>query len=272
MNKFTLAFALGAGLTFSLTAPSVKADPINTLSTPSISASRFNSEFTPVSNAPAMTSNFQLYKASNPVTGVVQSEVFQGTGQFTGLTAYAYQVSLSPNTTLTTSNAATHVDYLSYIFNGTPVLADLAGSGTKSAAFLVTGGTVGNMTAPLNGTTPVNPDSISWQADPVSPNSSTLSGTLRANFVNTSSNVPPLGSGSDSATFVVLTNQPFSQQFVNVASNTPQTGGLTSVYSPDGTVISPSPVPEPATILAWAGMVGAVALVRKVRKSRVQVA
>jgi hypothetical protein len=99
-----------------------------------------------------------------------------------------------------------------------------------------------------------------------------LTGTLRANFVNTSTNVPPLGSGSDSATFVVLTNQPFSQAFVNVASNTPQTGGLTSVYSAAGTVISPSPVPEPATILAWAGMAGAVALVRKVRRSRIQVA
>jgi hypothetical protein len=272
MNKFTLAFALGAGLTFSLTAPSVQADPINTLATPSMSASAFNGEFTPVSNAPAMTSNFQLYNASNPVTGVVQSEVFQGSGKAAGLTAYAYQVSLSPNTTVTSTNSTspTHVDYLSYIFNGTPVMADLAGTGTKSAAYLITGGTVGNMKAALNGTSGVAPDSVSWQAEP-NPDG-TLSGTLRANFVNTSTNVPPLGSGKDSATFVVLTDQPFSQAFVNVASNTPQTGGLTSVYSADGTVISPSPVPEPATILAWAGMAGAVALVRKFRKSRIRVA
>jgi hypothetical protein len=271
MNKFTLALALGASLTVSLAAPTVKADPINTLTTPSLSASTFNSEFTPVSNAPAMQSNFQLYNASNPVTGVVQSEVLQGTGQYAGLTAYAYQVSLSPNTTVTSTGAPVHVDYLSYIFNGTPVMADLAGSGTKSAAFLITGGTVGNMSAPINGTTGVAPDSVSWQADPVTPGSSTLTGTLRANFVNTGTSVPPLSSGNDSATFVVLTNQPFSQDFVNVASNTPQTGGLTSVYAAMGTVISPSPVPEPATILAWAGMAGAVALVRKVRKSRIPV-
>src|SRR5262249_18143223 len=209
---------------------------------------------------------------SNPVTGVVQSEVLQGNGQFADLTAYAYQVSLSPNTSLTPTGAPVHVDYLSYIFNGTPVMADLGGTGAKSAAFLITGGTVGNMTAPLNGTSGVAPDSVSWQADPVSPGSSTLSGTLRANFGNTPHNVPPLGSGNDSATFVVLTNQPFSQDFVNVASNTPQTGGLTSVYSAAGTVISPSPVPEPSTLLAWAGMAGAVALVRKVRKSRIQLA
>src|SRR5258708_2121083 len=99
MNKFMLAFALGTGLTLSLAAPPVKAAPIiNTLATPSISASEFNSDFTPISNAPAMKSNFQLYNASNPVTGVMQSEVLQGTGEFAGLYAYAYQVSVSPTT------------------------------------------------------------------------------------------------------------------------------------------------------------------------------
>jgi hypothetical protein len=265
MNKFTLAFALGTGLTLSLAAP-VKADPIiNTLSTPSITASQFNTDFTPLSNAPAMTSNFQLYNASNPVTGVLQSEVFQGSGKFAGLNAYAYQVSISPNTTDNTTGAPVHLDGTSFVFNGTPIKADLAGSGTSSAAYLVTGGTVGNMVAPLNGTTPITPDSVSWQSDQTG---SKLSGTLRANFVNTSTNVPPLTSGNDSATFVILTNQPFAQNFVNLTSNTPQTGGLTSVYAADGTVISPSPVPEPTTLLAWAGMAGAVALVRRVRKSR----
>jgi hypothetical protein len=273
MNKFTLAFALGAGLTFSLTAPSVKAGPvITTLTTPSISTSQFASDFTPLSSAPAMQSNFQLYNASNPVTGVMQSEVFQGTGQFAGLYAYAYQVSVAGNTT-DKSGAPVHLDGTSFIFNGTPVNADLTGSGTKSSAYLVTGGPVGNMAAPLNGTTPIAPNSVSFQADPTTSGSTTTyTGTLRANFVNTGAGTAPLYSGSDSATFVVLTNQPFSQNFVNVTSNTPQTGALTSVYSADGTVISPSPVPESATILAWAGMAGAVALVRKVRKSRVRVA
>lgn len=273
MSKFTLAFALGTGLTLSLAAPSVKADPIiNTLSTPSIDASKFNSEFTPISNAPSMKSNFQLYNASNPVTGVVQSEVLQGTGQYAGLYAYAYQVSVSPNTSASQTGAPIHFDGMSYIFNGTPFKADLTGSGTPSAAYMISGGSVGNMTAPLNGTTGVMPASLSWQADPTNAASTTYSGTLRANFVDTGKNIPPLNSGSDSATFVVLTNQPFAQNFVNVTSNTPQTGGMTSVYAADGTVISPSPVPEPSTILAWAGMAGAVALVRRVRRSRTPIA
>ncbi len=60
MNKLMQAFALGTGLTLSLAAPSVKADPIiNTLSTPTISASQFNSDFTAVNSAP-LSSNFQL--------------------------------------------------------------------------------------------------------------------------------------------------------------------------------------------------------------------
>jgi hypothetical protein len=269
MNKFTLALALGAGLTLSLAAPPVKADPIiNTLATPSISASDFNAIFKPIDGAPAMQSNFQLYNASNPVTGVMQSQVLKGTGQYSDLYAYAYQVSISPNTT-DPAGAPIHLDGTSFVFNGSPIMADLTGSGTSSSAYLVTGGTVGGMAAPLNGTTGIAPDSLSWQADKVG---ESFTGTLRANFVNTGTDTPPLNSGGDSATFVVLSNQPFDKNFVNLTSNTPQTGDLTSVYAADGTVISPSPVPEPTTILAWAGMAGAIALVRRVRKSRKPIA
>jgi len=264
MNKFTLAFALGTGLTLSLAAPQVNAAPIiNTLDTPQIKASDFSAIFKTIANAPAMTSNFALYNASNPVTGVLQSQVFKGTGKFADLYAYAYQVSVSPDTKDKTTGAPVHIDGTSFIFNGTPNKADLNGNGLKSAAYQVTGGTIGGMTAPLNGTMGIAPDSLSWQSDK---HGDKLSGTLRANFVDPSSDTPPLYSGKDSATFVVLTNQPYSQNFVNLTSNTPQTGGLTSVYAADGNVISPSPVPEPTTILAWAGMAGAVALVRRVRK------
>jgi hypothetical protein len=270
MNKFTLAFALGTGLTLSLAAPPVQADPIiNTLSTPTLSASQFASDFTAIGNAPALSSPFQLYGTSGATTGVIQSQVFQGTGQYAGLYAYAYQVSMTPSTTDPTG-AAAHLDGTSFIYNGTPIEADLTGSGTKSSAYLVTGGPVGGMSAPLNGTTAIDPNSLSWQAS--ANGSGTYSGTLRANFVNTGASTPPLTSGEDSATFVVLTNQPFSQQFVNLTSNTPQTGSMTAVYAPDGTVISPSPVPEPTTLLAWAGMAGAVALVRRVRRARTTIA
>ncbi len=199
--------------------------------------------------------------------------MFQGQGQFAGLEAYAYQVSVSPNTTNSMTNSPAYFDGTSFIFNATPTLADLTGSGTKSAAYLVTGGAIGNIT-PLNGTTAVDPNSLSWQADSTGSTTSPYTGTLRAIFDNPTTNTPPLLSGNDSATFVVLTasNQPSAQMDVNIASNTPQIGALTPVYAANGTVISPSPVPEPSTILAWAGMAGAVALVRRVRKSRTPIA
>jgi hypothetical protein len=281
MNKFMLAFALGAGLTLSLAPSSAQADSmINTLSMPSISAAQFNSEFTPLSSTPTpLTQNFQIHNASNSktgdsLTGVIQSQVFKGQGAFGGLDAYAYQVSVSPNTTDSTTMAPVHVDGTSFIFNATPTLANLTGSGTQSAAYIITGGNIGGI-KPLNGTTPVDPNSLSWQADSTGSSTNPYTGTLRANFVNTTTNTPPLYSGSDSATFVVLTSStqpPPAQNFVNITSNQPQVGALTAVYSADGTVISPSPVPEPATILAWAGMAGAVALVRRVRKSRPAIA
>ena len=143
--------------------------------------------------------------------------------------------------------------------------ADLASSGTTSSSYLVNDGTIGGLTPLANG---IVPDSLSFQ---VNGTGTSTTGTLRANFVNPATDVPPLNPGDNSATFVVISNQPFSQSFVNVTSATPQTGALTAVYAPDGTV-SPSPVPEPSTILAWAGMAGAVALVRRVRKSRTPVA
>jgi hypothetical protein len=273
MNTFKLAFALGTGLALSLAVPSVQADPIiTTLSTPTISASQFSSDFTPMNSAP-LTSNFELYNASKPLTGVIQSQVFQGQGAFAGLEAYAYQVSVSPSAT-DTSGAPVHLDGTSFVFNATPTAANLTGAGgTSSAAYLVTGGTVGSMT-PLNGTTAINPDSISFQADPTGSKTNPYTGTLRANFVNTGTSTPPLYSGNDSATFVVLTTspQPIAQNPVNITSNTPQTGALAPVYSANGTIISPVPAPEPSTLLAWAGMAGAVALVRRVRKSRPAVA
>jgi hypothetical protein len=157
-----------------------------------------------------------------------------------------------------------HIDGTSFIFNGNPVTTSVLGP--NGSAFMINDGNVGGLTPLPNG---VTPDSLSFQ---VTGTGSAATGALRANFVNPANDVPPLNPGDNSTTFVVLSSQPFSQSFVNVTSSTPQTGALTAVYAPDGTVISPSPVPEPSTILAWAGMVGAAALVRRVRKSRAAMA
>ena len=109
------------------------------------------------------------------------------------------------------------------------------------------------------------PASVSWISNEVT-------GALRAHFVDPDTETPPLDAGSDSAAFVVISDAPLpstvAQEFVNLQSDSPTTGELTSVYAASGGNISPVPVPEPTTVLAWAGMIGALALVRRVRKNR----
>lgn len=266
MNKFTLAFALGTGLTLSLAAPRVKADPmIQNLSPAEVSAATFNSMFKAVDNAPALSQSINLANkdGSSQTAGTFNSQVFQGTGNAAGLYAYAYQLSVSPSALDSKTSAPMHLDGTSFLFNGNPITTDVLGP--NSSSFLVKDGAVGGLTPLPNG---IAPDSLSFQ---INGTGSDLTGSLRANFVDPKNGVPPLNPGDNSATFVVISNQAFSQSFVNVTSATPQVGALTAVYAPDGTV-SPAPVPEPSTILAWAGMAGAVALVRRVRKSRTPIA
>jgi len=263
MNKLTLALALGTGLTLSLVAPSVQADPIiQTLTPQEASASTFNSLFKPIDDAPVMTQPISLANkdGKGQTAGTMSSQVFQGTGAGAGLYAYAYQLSVSPTAVDSTTSTPMHLDGTSFIFNGNPTSTSILGPNASS--FLIKDGTIGGLTPMTNG---VAPDSLSFQV--TGTKETGLTGSLRANFVDPKTGTPPLNPGDNSATFVVISNQPFSQSFVNVTSSTPQVGALTTVYAPDGE-ISPIPAPEPTTILAWAGMAGTLALVRRVRKSR----
>jgi len=100
MNKLTFALALGAGLVLSLAGPSVHATPIvQQLATPSMTAAEFNSLFQPV--AAPILSPYQFM--NTPTTGMVDSQVFQGTGTAAGLYAYAYQIAVNNVTTRTVS-------------------------------------------------------------------------------------------------------------------------------------------------------------------------
>jgi hypothetical protein len=267
MNKLTLAFALGTGLTLSLAAPTVKAAPmIQNLSPQSVSADKFNSMFQQDPSAPVMTKAISLANkdGTGQTAGSISSEVFKGTGAAAGLYAYAYQLSVAPTAIDSKTSAPMHLDGTSFIFNGNPVATTALGGNASS--FLVQGGPIGGLTPVSNG---IAPNSLSFQVDG---DPTKLSGSLRANFVDPKTGVPPLYPGDSSATFVVISKEPFAQSFVNVTSATPQVGALTAVYSADGVVISPVPAPEPTTILAWAGMAGGLALVRRVRKSRTPIA
>jgi hypothetical protein len=254
MNKFTHALALGAGLVLSLAGPSAQADPIvQTLTPSSLSASEFNNMFTPVT-AP-MTSQYQF--KNTPLSGVVESQVFQGTGHETGLYAYAYQIGVNPVSDGT--GQPTYVNSASMIFNATPVGTNLAGP--TAYAYVVPTGQVGglNLLQSSPGSVAQTPASIAWY-----PGTST--GSVTFQYLNPSTGSGPLPAGGTSATIVLISTQPFTQQYVSLQNPNPQTG-YPLAYSPQSGTISQVPAPEPTTILAWAGMIGALAMAQRVRRN-----
>src|SRR4051794_13826314 len=114
MNKITYALALGAGLVLSLAGPSALAAPIvQQLATPVMSSAEFNTLFQPISNAAPLLSTYQFM--NTPATGLVESQVFQGTGAATGLYAYAYQIAV--NNVSDKSGQPTSVNSASLAFN-----------------------------------------------------------------------------------------------------------------------------------------------------------
>src|SRR5947199_6737047 len=117
MNRFMLPLALATGLAVGLAAPSARAAVIQALDTPEMTSAQFGSLFKPLADAPVMTSNFTYLGA--PTSGVMQSQVFEGTGAATGLFAYAYQ--LGVHMVNDSDGNPVNVQSASWKFNSTPV-------------------------------------------------------------------------------------------------------------------------------------------------------
>jgi len=252
MNKITLALVLGTGLTSGLTAPRAHAAPtdIQTLGTETISAGKFNGLFNPYNTA--ILSPFR-FDGSQTDSGLIESQVFKGADGTAaqGLFAYAYQVAVSPASADKTVEPG-HVDSVSFKYNGTT-----AGTGTNAHGFIINDGKVGGLD--LAGTQV--PVALSLQ-----PGHTT--NFIRAQYVDPASS-GPIGAGANSATFVLLSKEMPAdvKPSVNVGGGAATTT-VPVAYAANAGAIEPVPVPEPATLLAWAGMAGAVALVRRIRKSR----
>lgn len=259
MNKISYALSLGAGLVLSMAAPAAHAAPIvQNLAAPEISAAQFNSLFKPIDGAAPLTSAYQFM--GTPVTGIVESQVLEGTGAFAGLYAYAYQFGV--NNVSDVSGEPTSVNSASLQFNATPAPADLLGSGDGSSVFVVKDGKVGNLDLPAAapGSVIQTPTSIAWL-----PGSQT--GALTFQYLDPAKDSGPLGAGATSGTIVVLTSQPYTTKPVSVQNANPQIT-YPAAYSAEGGPIQEVPVPEPSTVLAWAGMLGAAAVVKRVRSRR----
>ena len=263
MNKFTFALALGAGLVLSLAGPSVHAAPIvQQLATPTMTSADFNNLFQPIPGVEPIMSDYQFL--NTPVTGQVESQVFQGTGAAAGLNAYAYQIAV--NNVSDNKGQQTSVNSATLAFNSTPTPASFTKGSTPSSVYVVTDGQVGGINLPqaAPGSVIQTPTSVAWM-----PGSKT--GALTFQYLDPTRNTGPLQAGANSATIVVLSNQPYTTQPVSLQNADPQITNPTTyptAYSAQGGTIQEVPAPEPATVLAWAGMIGAVALVRRVRGNR----
>jgi hypothetical protein len=259
MNKITLALALGAGLVLSLAGPGAHAAPIiQQLATPEMTSAQFNSLFQPISGAAPISQTFQFM--NTPTTGMMESQVFQGTGAATGLYAYAYQIAV--NNVTDSSGEPASVNSASLAFNATPTPASFTTGGTPSATYVVKDGTVGGINLPqaAPGSVIQTPTSVAWMPG-------TKTGALTFQYLDAASNSGPLQAGANSATVVVLSSQPYVNQPVSLQNANPQITYPTA-YSAQGGEIHEVPVPEPATVIAWAGMIGAIALVRRMRMIR----
>jgi hypothetical protein len=220
-----------------------------------MSASQFNSLYTP--STTVLTSNYDFMNTPN--AGVVESQVFTGTGAAAGTYAYAYQFGVN-NAMDTSIQQPTSVNSASMLFNATPVGTDFTHMGSNTYAYVVTNGQVGGINLPsaAPGSVVQVPSSIAWL-----PSSTT--GSLTFQYLNPTTGTGPLAAGALSGTVVVISTQPFTQQFVSVQNPEPQTL-YPKAYSPTGGTISPVPAPEPTTMLAWASVIAGVAIGRRFRR------
>jgi hypothetical protein len=263
MNKCTYALALGAGLVLGLASPNASADPIVQNLTPgTLSAAQFNADFAPTTGVLNNSYTFM----NTPTSGVVESQVFKGVGAYAGLTAYAYQFGV--NNVKDNTGQATSVNSASLQFDATPTPVNLlsgssATTTANSSVYVVTNGQVGGINLPqaAPGTTVQVPAQVAWQPG-------TTTGSLTFQYLDASSNSGPLQAGATSGTIVVITNDNNTgTPFVSIQNADPQVG-YPQAYAPTGGKIDQVPAPEPATIIGWTSVVGALALVRRVRRSR----
>ncbi len=260
MNKITYALALGAGLVLSLASPNAQADPIvQTLTPTPMSATQFGNLYT--ASTTVLTAGYDFMNTPN--AGVVESQVFTGNANTAAQGTYAYAYQFGVNSAMDTSiQQLTSVNSASMLFNATPVGTDFTHTGSNTYAYVVTNGQVGGINVPTAavGNIVQTPSSIAWL-----PSSTT--GSLTFQYLNPTTSTGPLAAGALSGTIVVISTQPFTQQYVSLQNPEPQTL-YPKAYSPTGGPIDQVPAPEPATMLAWAGVLACVAMGRRFRRHR----
>ena len=199
---------------------------------------------------------------NTPNAGVVESQVFTGIANTAAPGTYAYAYQFGVNNAMDTSiQQLTSVNSASMLFNATPVGTDFTQHGHEYLRLRGdqrTGRRHQRSHRRARATSIQAPSSIAWL-----PSSTT--GSLTFQYLNPTTNTGPLAAGALSGTLVVISTQPFTQQFVSVQNPEPQTL-YPKAYSPTGGPIDQVPAPEPATVLAWAGVLAGLAIGRRFRR------
>jgi hypothetical protein len=227
------------------------------LTTGEMTSSQFNSVFKPMASAPVIDAAYQFM--TTPVSGYVESQVFQGTGAAAGLYAYAYQFVVNPVTD--SSGQATSVNSATLV-SGLPNSSNLIDNSSATySAYVVKDGQIGGIDAPSAGASGLiqSPGSITGMFGP----SST---SLTFQFLDPKTGSGPLEAGAHSATIVVLSTLPFTTKPVSLQNSNPQIS-YPVAYSATVYIPREMPVPEPSTLFGWAAVIGGGALLRH-RKRR----
>lgn len=277
MKKSLFARTLGAALTLTLAAPlcswagpisnttptaATENDPVK-LASQTMTAAEFNKLFSPFNNRLTSASVDGIVGTptfgfrNSPISGNIYSQVFEGRpgSAADGLYAYAYQAMSSP---IATTNKPTNFDGISFNFNSTPVGTTFKGD--KAFSYLVEG-PIGDLGAPsLTNNMLAVPAAISWRvindAD-----TNTQHGSLTFDYN------PALKPSQTSATVVLMTKEKPTTELINLRSSYAAASD-TAVYVTSPGELIPNPVPEPTTFLAWAGVIGTLAVARRIRSRR----
>ena len=123
---------------------------------------------------------------NTPTTGMVESQVFKGTGAATGLYAYAYQIAV--NNVSDINGQPTSVNSATLAFNATPTPANFTtGTAPGSATYVVNDGKVGGINLPkaAPGSVIQSPTSVAWMPG-------TKTGALTFQYLDATKNTGPL--------------------------------------------------------------------------------
>ena len=262
------AATMSADVTTQTAADVVTAVQPTNLTSSQITADQFGSWYKPAAVDSKYTGflerPFNLPAAG--INGMVRSEVFEGLPgtPAAGTYAYTYQVSSLPNNKVQIND----LEGVRFDFNSTPQSTGPL-NGQQTHYLQVTGntGALANFKAPslVSGGGFDAPAALNFRVLQDAEGQLTQ-GSLTANFT------AGLTPGQNSSIFAVVSKEaPEKLVTVNVRGGEfvdPTSTSKPQVWVADNDGRIVIPVPEPAAFLAWAGMLGAVAAVRRYRGRR----